>query len=81
MSSSSSSSGPLANSVAEDPKRSLLSKIRGHEVAIAELNNLSSGRAVYQRNGNIFFKINMKTATASEQRQLDSAKAQLEKIN
>ncbi|KAG9452859.1 hypothetical protein H6P81_005763 [Aristolochia fimbriata] len=79
--SSSSSSGPLPNSAVEDPQRNLLSKVRAHEVAIAELNGLSSGRAVYQRSGNIYFRTNIKTATASEQRQLDSVKAQLEKIN
>ncbi|KAK1303820.1 hypothetical protein QJS10_CPB11g00052 [Acorus calamus] len=65
----------------EDLKKDLLKQIRGHEVAIAELNSLSSSRAVYQRNGNIFFRKNIKTATEFEQKQLDLTKAQLQKLN
>ncbi|PIN10362.1 hypothetical protein CDL12_17052 [Handroanthus impetiginosus] len=59
----------------------LLKQVRSHEVAIAELNNLSSSRAVYQRNGNIFFRTTIQKATAFEQKQLDSAKARLQKLN
>nr|DAD19368.1 TPA_asm: hypothetical protein HUJ06_020831 [Nelumbo nucifera] len=56
-------------------------QIRSHEIAIDELNNLSSSRAVYQKNGNIFFCTSIQKAKASEQRQLDSAKAKLQKLN
>ncbi|KAG6752006.1 hypothetical protein Peur_027950 [Populus x canadensis] len=56
----------------------LMKKVRSHEVAIAELSNLSSSRTVYQKNGNLFFRTTAQKATASEQKQLDSAKAKLE---
>ncbi|KAK1324765.1 hypothetical protein QJS10_CPA01g03032 [Acorus calamus] len=51
------SARPIASE--EDLKKDLLKQIRSHEVAIAELNSLSSSRAVYQRNGNIFFRKNI----------------------
>ncbi|KAF3976048.1 hypothetical protein ACB098_11G081300 [Castanea mollissima] len=63
------------------PVLGLIKEIRSHEVAIAELNHLSSSRAVYQKNGNIFFQTTIQKATASEQKQLDLAKARLEKLN
>ncbi|KAI3728252.1 hypothetical protein L6452_16885 [Arctium lappa] len=69
------------DSTAEDSTHSLLKKIRSHEVSIAELSALSSSRAVYQKNGNIFFRISAQQATASEQKQLDTAKAKLQKVN
>ncbi|PRQ60884.1 hypothetical protein RchiOBHm_Chr0c29g0501131 [Rosa chinensis] len=43
-----------ANTAAGDPKFDLVKQIRSHEVAIAELNALSSSRTVYQKNGNLF---------------------------
>ncbi|KAJ7961659.1 Prefoldin [Quillaja saponaria] len=46
----------------------LKKQVESHEVAIAELKNLLPSRAVYQRNGNIFFRTTMEKATASEQR-------------
>ncbi|KAL4599222.1 hypothetical protein ACB092_11G112200 [Castanea dentata] len=63
------------------PVLGLIKEIRSHEVAIAELNHLSSSRAVYQKNGNIFFQTTIQKATASEQKQHDLAKARLEKLN
>nr|POE82183.1 hypothetical protein CFP56_75393 [Quercus suber] len=63
------------------PVLGLIKEIRSHEVAIAELNHLSSSRAVYQKNGSIFFQTTVQKATASEQKQLDLAKAKLEKLN
>ncbi|XP_059457401.1 uncharacterized protein LOC132187195 [Corylus avellana] len=63
-----------------EPKQALIKEIRSHEVAIAELNNLSSSRAVYQKNGNIFFRTTIQKATASEEKQLDLAKAKHEKL-
>lgn len=64
-----------------DPKLDLMKQIRTHEVAIAELSNISSSRAVYQKNGNLFFRTTVQKAKASEQKQLDAAKAKLEKLN
>ncbi|KAL0008300.1 hypothetical protein SO802_009802 [Lithocarpus litseifolius] len=63
------------------PALGLIKELRSHEVAIAELNHLSSSRAVYQKNGNIFFQTTIQKAAASEQKQLDLAKAKLEKLN
>ncbi|GAB4844208.1 hypothetical protein Ancab_037574 [Ancistrocladus abbreviatus] len=62
------------------PTDDLIKQIKIHEVAIAELNSLSSSRAVYQRNGNIFFRTTIQKATASEQKQLDLAKAKMQKL-
>ncbi|KAG8391394.1 hypothetical protein BUALT_Bualt01G0183100 [Buddleja alternifolia] len=59
----------------------LLKQVRSHEVAIAELTNLSSSRAVYEKNGNIFFRTTIPKATTSEQKQLDTAKARLQKLS
>ncbi|EYU26808.1 hypothetical protein MIMGU_mgv1a017486mg [Erythranthe guttata] len=59
----------------------LLTQVRSHEVAIAELNNISSSRAVYQRKGNIFFQTTIQKATVFEQKQLDTAKARLQKLS
>ncbi|XP_004497711.1 uncharacterized protein [Cicer arietinum] len=56
-------------------------ELRSHEVAIAELNALPSSRTVYQRNGNLFFRTSIQTATSMEQKQLDSAKAKLKNLN
>ncbi|KAJ8631916.1 hypothetical protein MRB53_025252 [Persea americana] len=76
----SSSVSPSAQT-APDPKNDLRKKIRGHEVAIAELNNISSSRAIYQRNGAIYFRTSVKAATSSEQKQLDLAKSRLQKLS
>uniref|UniRef100_A0A2N9INW6 Prefoldin subunit 1 n=1 Tax=Fagus sylvatica TaxID=28930 RepID=A0A2N9INW6_FAGSY len=64
-----------------EPMLALIKEVRSHEVAIAELNHLSSSKSVYQKNGNIFFQTTIQKATASEQKQLDLAKAKLEKLN
>ncbi|KAL0425504.1 UNVERIFIED_CONTAM: hypothetical protein Sradi_1085200 [Sesamum radiatum] len=37
-------------------------------------------QAVYQRNGSIFFRTTVQKATAFEQKQLDAAKAKLQKL-
>ncbi|TYG85967.1 hypothetical protein ES288_A13G096900v1 [Gossypium darwinii] len=58
-----------------------LFQIRTHEVAIAELGSLSSWRTVYQKNGHLFFRTSIQKATSSEEKQLDQAKAKLEKLN
>ncbi|KAL6575583.1 hypothetical protein OROHE_000960 [Orobanche hederae] len=57
----------------------LLKQVKSHEVAVAELTHLSSSRAVYQRNGNIFFRTTIEKATAYEQKELGIAKARLQK--
>ncbi|KAJ8477429.1 hypothetical protein OPV22_021156 [Ensete ventricosum] len=82
---SSSSPMPKSSSVSgnadEEGKQELQGKIRGHEVAITELEHLQPSRAVYQKSGNIFFSRSIQTAIASEQKQLDLAKARLQKMN
>ncbi|KAF8028770.1 hypothetical protein BT93_E1431 [Corymbia citriodora subsp. variegata] len=65
----------------EDAKHDLIKEVRSHEVAIAELNGLRPSRSVYQRNGNIYFRTTVEKAKASEQKQVDSAKAKLERLN
>ncbi|CAB4299593.1 unnamed protein product [Prunus armeniaca] len=69
------------SAAAEDPKLGLTKQIRSHEVAIAELNALSPSRAVYQKNGNLFFRTTIQKAMTSEQKQIDLAKASLGKLN
>ncbi|XP_065873409.1 uncharacterized protein [Euphorbia lathyris] len=69
------------SSSAPNPKFELTKKVRSHEVALAELDNLSSSRAVYQKTGNLFFRTSTQKAKAAEQKQLDSAKAMLAKLN
>ncbi|CAN4076213.1 unnamed protein product [Withania somnifera] len=64
-----------------DSHRHLLKEVRSHEVAIAELNNLPASRAVYQRNGNLFFRTTVQKATASEQKQVDMLKSKLQKLS
>ncbi|KAL5767694.1 hypothetical protein ACOSP7_014295 [Xanthoceras sorbifolium] len=64
-----------------ETKPHLIKLVKSHEVALAELNSLSSSRAVYQKNGNIFFRTSIQRATASEQKHLDLAKSKLEKLN
>ncbi|XP_017642834.1 uncharacterized protein LOC108483774 [Gossypium arboreum] len=64
-----------------DPELYLIKQIRTHEVAIAELGSLSSSRTVYQKNGHLFFRTSIQNATSSEEKQLDQAKAKLEKLN
>ncbi|KAM0927696.1 hypothetical protein ACQ4PT_002707 [Festuca glaucescens] len=64
-----------------DKKMELMKEIRAHEVAIGELNNLPPSRAAYQKTCNIFFRKNIKSAVTSEQKQLDMAKARLQKLD
>ncbi|CAA7403889.1 unnamed protein product [Spirodela intermedia] len=60
---------PSVEALAEgDPEQKLLKQIRGHEVAVVELNSLHPNRAVYQRNGIIYFRKEVKVATAFEQK-------------
>ncbi|KAL5550762.1 hypothetical protein UlMin_000938 [Ulmus minor] len=62
-------------------KVEVVTEIRSYEVALAELNSLSSHRSVYQKNGNIFFRTTISNATAFEQKQLDQAKFRLDELN
>ncbi|KAH7864563.1 hypothetical protein Vadar_031065 [Vaccinium darrowii] len=81
MAATTSASSSSTPNTAADSSYNLVKQIRSHEVAIAELNNLPSSRVVYQRNGNIFFRTSVPKATIFEQRQLDAAKAGLQKLN
>ncbi|KAL5729366.1 hypothetical protein ACHQM5_002335 [Ranunculus cassubicifolius] len=65
----------------DDTKRNLLVEIRRHEVAVAELTNLSPSRAVYQKTGNIYFRTSIQKATATEHRNLDSKKSKLQNLS
>uniref|UniRef100_A0A0D9WYG3 Prefoldin subunit 1 n=1 Tax=Leersia perrieri TaxID=77586 RepID=A0A0D9WYG3_9ORYZ len=58
-----------------------MKEVRAHEVAIGELNSLHPSRAVYQKTGNLFFRKSVKSAVTSEQKQLDMAKARLQKLD
>lgn len=64
-----------------EKKVELMKEVRAREVAIGELNNLPPSRAAYQKTCNIFFRKNIKTAVISEQKQLDLAKARLQKLD
>ncbi|CAL9053997.1 unnamed protein product [Musa banksii] len=74
-------SSSVSDNAGEEGKQELQGKIRGHEVAISELEHVQPSRAVYQKSGNIFFRRSIKTAIASEQKQLDLAKSRLQKLN
>ncbi|CAL5331021.1 unnamed protein product [Camellia sinensis] len=76
-----STSASSTSNAAADSTHHLIKRIRSHEIAIVELNNLSSSRAVYQKNGNIFFRTTAQKATAFKQRQLDATKAKLQQLN
>ncbi|XP_028108678.1 uncharacterized protein LOC114307476 isoform X2 [Camellia sinensis] len=76
-----STSPSSTSNAAADSTHHLIKRIRSHEIAIVELNNLSSSRAVYQKNGNIFFRTTARKATAFEQRQLDATKAKPQQLN
>ncbi|KAJ0964435.1 hypothetical protein J5N97_029557 [Dioscorea zingiberensis] len=80
-SSSSSSSASLSTPSSENPRHDLFKEIRSHEIAISELNSLAASRNVYQKNGRLFFRKSIKTAIQSQQKQLDAAKAQLQKMD
>ncbi|CAN0838476.1 hypothetical protein LINGRAHAP2_LOCUS2175 [Linum grandiflorum] len=74
-------SSPAGSSVSVQTKLHLSTAIRTHEVAVAELGYLPPSRPVYEKNGNLFFRTTIEKAKASEQKQLDSAKVKLEKLN
>ncbi|KAL8143127.1 hypothetical protein V2J09_016159 [Rumex salicifolius] len=67
MENSASSSRLLPKAGIVDPRDAIVKEIRAHEIAIAEMNNLSSSRTVYQRHGNLFFRTTIQKATAVEQ--------------
>ncbi|RAL48912.1 unnamed protein product [Cuscuta campestris] len=69
-----------SSSQAADSHRELLKLVKSHEVAIAELSNISASRAVYKRNGNLFFRTSAQKATSYEQKQLEMAKAKIQKL-
>ncbi|KAK4748014.1 hypothetical protein SAY87_014600 [Trapa incisa] len=65
----------------EDLKVALGKKMRIHEVSIAELSSLSSSRAAYVKNGNLYFRTSIEKAKSTGQKQLELAKAKLEKLD
>ncbi|KAH7692912.1 Prefoldin beta-like protein [Dioscorea alata] len=71
----------LPASSSENPSSDLLKEIRSHEIAISELNSLATSRNVYQKNGGLFFRKSIQTAIQSEQKQLDTAKELLQKMD
>ncbi|XP_027339429.1 uncharacterized protein LOC113853151 isoform X1 [Abrus precatorius] len=60
-------SGSSTNTNTRPSSADLTKQLKRHEVAIAELNNIPSSRAVYQRNANLFFRTTVQTATTMEQ--------------
>ncbi|TVU39567.1 hypothetical protein EJB05_12993, partial [Eragrostis curvula] len=64
-----------------DKKVELMKEVRAHEVAISELNSLPPSRPVYQKAGNIFFRRSIQSVVTAEQKQLDLAKARLNKLD
>ncbi|XP_037452594.1 uncharacterized protein LOC119323119 [Triticum dicoccoides] len=62
-------------------KMELMKEVRAHQVAIGELNNLPPSRAAYQKTCNIFFRKDITSPVASQQKQLDIAKAKLQKLD
>ncbi|XP_014518011.1 uncharacterized protein LOC106775402 isoform X2 [Vigna radiata var. radiata] len=70
-----------SNSTSTPYVTDLTKQLRLHEVALAELNNHPSSRAVYRKNGNLFFRTTIQTATAMEQKELESTKSKLEGLN
>ncbi|CAA6667076.1 unnamed protein product [Spirodela intermedia] len=67
---------PSVEALAEgDPEQKLLKQIRGHEVAVVELNSLHPNG-----NGIIYFRKEVKVATAFEQKQLEFSKSLLQKL-
>ncbi|XP_047319730.1 uncharacterized protein LOC124923799 [Impatiens glandulifera] len=72
MTISSSSPTTISGSTSANPSHDHIKEIKRHEVAIAELNSLHSSRAVYHKQGNIFFRSTVQKATTFEQRQLDA---------
>ncbi|KAF7059582.1 hypothetical protein CFC21_066469 [Triticum aestivum] len=62
---------------ADMKKMELMKEVRAHQVAIGELNNLPPSR----KTCNIFFRKDIKSAVASQQKQLDIAKAKLQKLD
>ncbi|XVE62382.1 hypothetical protein DITRI_Ditri06bG0114000 [Diplodiscus trichospermus] len=68
-----------SSTTSTDPKLDLIKQIRTHEVAIAELENLSSSRAVYQKNGSLFFRTTIQKAASSEKTSLTTFAASYQK--
>ncbi|KAG0484275.1 hypothetical protein HPP92_008354 [Vanilla planifolia] len=76
----SSSSSPFP-SAEENSRKQLLKEIRNHEIAIGELSSLPASRAAYQKVCNIYFRKGIDTVKSFEQKKLDAAKSQLQKLD
>ncbi|KAL8117030.1 hypothetical protein AgCh_023280 [Apium graveolens] len=57
-------------SVPSSSSSEIKNKVWSHEVALGELNTLSSSRAVYQKMGNLYFRTSILKAKAFEEKQL-----------
>lgn len=79
--SSPTSSSPSNSTASDRSLHHLTKQIRSHEIAVVELGSLPSSRAVYQKHGNIFFRTTVQKATANQQKQVNLAKAKLQKLN
>ncbi|CAM8904502.1 unnamed protein product [Rhodiola kirilowii] len=69
------------NATTAERRIELVKQMREHEVAVMELSSLSTNRAVYQKHGNILFRIAAQQAKASEQKLLDVTKEKMQKLN
>ncbi|CAM8904508.1 unnamed protein product [Rhodiola kirilowii] len=75
------SSVPLMNATSVERRIELVKQMREHEVAVMELSSLSTSRAVYQKQGIIYFRTTAKKAKASEQKLLDGIKEKMQNLN
>ncbi|CAM8899434.1 unnamed protein product [Rhodiola kirilowii] len=76
------SSVPLMNATSVERRIELVKQMREHEVAVMELlRSLSTSRAVYQKQGIIYFRTTAQKAKASEQKLLDGIKEKMQHLN
>ncbi|CAM8899432.1 unnamed protein product [Rhodiola kirilowii] len=69
------------NATTAERRIELVKQMREHEVAVVELSSLSTSRAVYQKQGNIYFRTTAQKAKASEQKLLDGIKEKMQHLN
>ncbi|KAL3685050.1 hypothetical protein R1sor_003072 [Riccia sorocarpa] len=61
-------------------KEQLSSQVQKLEVACVELASLPSGRTVYEKKGNLFFRTDAKMLNTSQQRELKRVKSRMDKL-
>ncbi|CAM8899442.1 unnamed protein product [Rhodiola kirilowii] len=69
------------NATAAEKRIELVKQMREHEVAVVELSSLSTVRAAYPKQGNIYFQTTAQKAKASEQKLLDGIKEKMQNLN